>query len=467
MNKDTLRFRSILLIVALIALILVGVGRLYNLQIVKGEEYLRQSESKLTRSVTLKAPRGEILDCNGQTMVTNRTSFMVAFDAVSWRKVEDRANLIWRLIELCNATGQEYQDSLPVSLTQPFSYTYVPEMGSEQEKNMVAYLKKRDWPLDLPAGEFIDYMAERYEIPETYTPEQKRAIVGVRYEMEVCQFSTTIPFVFAEDIEVALATKIQEQNRLFSCVSIVVNPQREYQTKSAAHILGRVGNIYAEEYAELKEKGYRRNDEIGKDGMERYLESWLRGMDGTRTIETTTSGKITNLVSEVAPVSGKECTLTIDSVVQEAAEEALAYIIPKLRREGLTNSRWGGNNAKGGAVVAINVKTGGVLAMASNPTYDLTEFNKNYNAMLKDPLKPMVNRAISGHYPPGSTFKMVTSLAALDTGTISPSSTVVDEGIYTYYKGYQPRCDIFKTYGKTHGSVNVSGALKVSCNYFF
>lgn len=467
MNRESLRGRSVFLAVALAVLMVVGIGRLYNLQIVKGEEYLRQSESKLTRSVTLEAPRGEILDRNGQTLVTNRTTFMVEFDAVSWRQVEDRANLIWKLIELCRANGQEHEDSLPISNAQPFSYTYVFGAGSEQEEDMVAYLKKRKWPLDLPAGEVIDRLAERYEIPETYTPEQKRAIAGVRYEMEVRQFSTTLPFVFAEDIDVALATKIQEQNRLFSCVSITVKPQRQYQTKSAAHILGRVGNIYAEEYAELKEQGYHRNDEIGKDGMERYLEEYLRGMDGTQTIETTTSGKITNMVSEVAPVSGKECTLTIDTAVQTAAEEALAYIIPKLRREGLTNSRWGGNNSKGGAVVAIDVKTGGVLAMASNPTYDLTEFNKNYNAMLKDPLKPMLNRAISGHYPPGSTFKMVTSLAALDAGTINTGSTVVDEGIYTYYKGYQPRCDIYKTYGKTHGSVNVSGAIKVSCNYFF
>ncbi|MBQ3055624.1 MAG: penicillin-binding protein 2 [Oscillospiraceae bacterium] len=467
MNKDTLQVRSILLIVALVALMIVGVGRLYNLQIVKGEEYLRQSESKLTRSVTLEAPRGEILDRNGQTLVTNRTCFMVEFDAVSWRKVEDRANLIWKLIELCRANGQEYQDSLPVSATPPFSYTYAADMGSEQEEEIAAYLKKRDLPPDLSAAELINHMVERYEVPETYTPEQKRAIVGVRYEMELRQFSTTIPFVFAEDIEVALATKIQEQNRLFSCVSITVKPLRQYQTKNAAHILGRVGNIHAEQYQKLKDKGYRRNDEIGQDGMERYLEDWLRGMDGTQTIETTTSGKITNMVSEVAPVSGKECTLTIDSAVQAAAEDALAYIIPKLRREGLTNSHWGGNNSKGGAVVAIDVKTGGVLAMASNPTYDLTEFHENYNAMLQDPLKPMLNRAISGHYPPGSTFKMVTSLAALSSGTITPNTTVVDEGIYTYYKGYQPRCDIFKTYGKTHGSVNVSGAIKVSCNYFF
>lgn len=467
MNKESLLKRSIVLIVILLAALIVWGGRLYNLQIVKGEEYLRQSESKLTRSVTVEAPRGEILDRNGRTMVTNRTSFMVEFDAVSWRKVEDRAYLIWELIALCRANGQEHIDTLPVSPAPPFSYTYVPEAGSEAEKNMVAYLKKRDWAPDLSAEKLIAQMAEYYEVPNTYSDEQKRAIVGVRYEMESRQFSTTTPYVFAEDIEVALATKIQERNRLFSCVSITVQPVRQYQTKSAAHILGRVGNIYAEEYKELKEKGYDRNDQIGKDGMERELEDWLHGLDGMQTIETTTSGKITNMVSEVAPVSGKECSLTIDLAVQEAAEEALAYIIPKLRREGLTNSRWGGNNAKGGAVVAIDVKTGGVLAMASNPTYDLTTFTQNYNAMLKDPLKPMVNKAIAGHYPPGSTFKMVTSLAALEAGTITTHSAIEDKGIYTYYKGYQPKCDIYKTYGKTHGSVNVSGALKVSCNYFF
>lgn len=467
MNKESLQSRSIVLIVLLAVLMLVGIGRLYTLQVVHGEEYLRQSESKLTRSVTVDAPRGEILDRNGRTMVTNRTSFMVEFDAVSWRKVENRAELIWELIALCRANGQEHLDTLPVSAAAPFSYTHVPGSGSEEEKNILAYLEKHDLAPDLSAEDLISAMAERYEVPETYSPEQIRAIVGVRYEMEIRQFSTTTPFVFAEDISVALASKIQERNRLFSCVRITVEPIRQYQTKYAAHLLGRVGNIYAEEYEELKEKGYSRNDQIGKDGMERILEDWLRGLDGMQTIETTTEGRITNVVSEVAPIRGKECTLTIDVAVQEAAEKALAEIIPKLRREGQTNSRWGGNNAKGGAVVAIDVKNGGVLALASNPTYDLTEFNKNYNAMLNDPLKPMVNRAIAGHYPPGSTFKMVTALAALEAGTITTRTAIEDKGIYTYYKGYQPRCDIYKTYGKTHGSVNVSGAIKVSCNYFF
>lgn len=469
MNKESLQLRSILIVAALAITMVIGIGRLYSLQVVHGEEYLRKSESKLTRSVTLSAPRGEILDRSGRTMVSNRTSFMIEFDAVSWRKVESpkRAELIWELIALCNANGQKHIDTLPVSESEPFTYTYVKDGGSEAEKNLSAYIKKRKYDAEISADELISNMAERYEVPDTYSKEQVRAIVGVRYEMETRQFSTTVPFLFAEDIDVALVTKIQERNRLFSCVRITVEPIRQYQTGYAAHLLGRVGNIYAEEYDELKEKGYTRNDQIGKDGMERILEDWLRGMDGTQTIETTTGGRITNVVSEVAPIAGKECTLTIDVAVQEAAERALAEIIPKLRREGQTNPRWGGNNAKGGAVVAIDVKTGGVLALASNPTYDLTQFTENYNAMLKDPLKPMINRAIASYFPPGSTFKPITALAALEAGVVTPYTTIVDKGIYTYYKGYQPRCDIYKTYGKTHGSVNVSDSLKVSCNYYF
>jgi len=183
MNRESLKIRSILLVVLLVLVMAIGIGRLYSLQVVHGEEYLRQSESKLTRSVTLSAPRGEILDRNGRTMVSNRTSFMIEFDAVSWRKVESgtRAELIWELIALCNANGQKHIDTLPVSDTVPFTYTYVKDGGTEAEGNLSAYIKKRKYDAEISADDLISNMAERYEVPETYTKEQVRAIVGVRY----------------------------------------------------------------------------------------------------------------------------------------------------------------------------------------------------------------------------------------------------------------------------------------------
>ena len=467
MKEISLRSRTIALLVLVVACLLVWFGRLYNLQIVHGADYLRQSENKLTRSLTIKAPRGELLDRFGRPLVVNRTSFAIQFDAIAWRKVEDKSKLIDTLIKLCNQSGQAHIDTLPVSATEPFVYTYVPNAGSQDERNTVKYLKDNDWDPATSAPDLITQMREEYDIPNSYTPAQARAIIGVRYEMDVRRFSSSTPFLFAQDIDVTLATRIEEQRRSFSCISIAVEPIREYETTGAAHILGRIGQIYAEEYETLKPKGYRMDDVVGKDGMERVLEEILRGKDGTKTIETNTTGKITNMVNEIAPVGGKNCLLTLDLQVQAAAEKALAELVPRLREEGKTNSRWGGADAKGAALVVIDVRTGAILASASYPTFSQIDYSKNYSAMLKDPLKPMLNRAISGLYPPGSTFKMVTALAALESGTITRNTQIEDKGVYTYYKGYRPQCDIYKTYHKTHGWVNVIKALQVSCNYFF
>lgn len=467
MKSVSLRGRTAALLVLALVCLLVWVVRLYQLQIRDGADYLRQSENKLTRTLPVKAPRGELLDRYGRPLVTNRTSFAIQFNAVNWRAVDDKAGLIDALIKLCDAAGQPHIDTLPVSADEPFVYTYEPNAGSQDERNTVKYLEENDWDPSTSAPELIAKMREAYEIPESYTPAQARAVVGVRYEMDVRRFSSATPFLFAQDIDVTLATRIEEQRRTLPCVSIAVESVREYQTTAAAHVLGRTGQIYADEFESLKAQGYRMDDMVGKDGMERVLESILRGQDGTETIETNTTGKITSKVSSVAPVSGKNCVLTLDLPVQAAAEQALAELIPRLREEGKTNSRWGGEDAKGAALVALDVRTGGVLACASYPTFSLPDYSKNYQSMLDDPLKPMFNRAISGLYPPGSTFKMVTALAALESGAITRSTQIEDKGIYTFYKGYQPQCDIYKTYHRTHGMVDVVAALKVSCNYFF
>ena len=221
-------------------------------------------------------------------------------------------------------------------------------------------------------------------------------------------------------------------------------------------------------YPELKKLGYKQTDLVGKDGIEKAYESHLRGIDGSKTTETTVTGKTTTVLYEEPPVLGKNCVLTIDLKMQEAAEAALAETVPRLRREGATNSRWGGADAKGAAVVAIDVKTGGLLVSASYPTYDISQYSKNYNAMKNDKNLPMFNRAIQGAYPPGSTFKMITAVAGLEENIIEPKEKMLTTGKYMYYApSTTPMCDIFRQYGKTHGEIDVAEAIKVSCNYFF
>ncbi len=443
------------------------VGRLYFLQIVSGEEYLERSTKRTSRTVTIVAPRGEILDRFGRPLVTNRMSFSVAFDSFSWQS-EKREEVLQTLITLFTESGNEYTDTLPVSMTAPFSYTYAVGGGTTDEKAVVEFLKDREWESDMSAQKLIDKMAERYELKTKDNPELLRRLCGVCYEMEVRGFSKTQPYTFARDVDRELVTRIKEHSRNLPGVIINVEPIREYRTQAAAHLLGRVDIIYREEYAELKKKGYKMTDLVGKDGIEKAYEHWLRGIDGSQTTETTNTGKVTSVLYETPPVLGKNCVLTIDLKMQEAAEKSLAALVPRLREEGKTNSRWGGEDAKGAALVAIEVKTGGILACASYPTFDITEYKKNYTELSKDPYLPMFNRAIGGLFPPGSTFKMITSVAALEDGIIKPDEKMLTQGKYMYYApSTTPMCDIFRQYGKTHGSINVSEALKVSCNYFF
>lgn len=449
-----------------IAAAVIFVGRLYFLQIVSGEEYLERSAKRTSRTVTVTAPRGEILDRFGRPLVTNRMSFSLVFDATTWDKSR-REEVIGELISLCDGAGQEYTDTLPVTKTAPFSYTYTAGEGESDEKTVAEYLENRKWEADTSADEFITLLAERYEL-KSHNKETLRKVCGVIFEMEMRGFSKSSPYVFARDVERNLITKIKERSRSLPGVMIEVEPIREYKTKAAAHILGRVDIIYREEYAELKKLGYKQTDLVGKDGIEKAYESYLRGIDGSKTTETTVTGKTTTVLYEEPPILGKNCVLTIDLKMQEAAEAALAETVPRLRREGATNSRWGGADAKGAAVVAIDIKTGGVLVSASYPTYDISQYRKNYTAMSKDKYLPMFNRAVQGAYPPGSTFKMITAVASLEENIVRPEEKMLTTGKYMYYApSTTPMCDIFRQYGKTHGNIDVSEAIKVSCNYFF
>lgn len=449
-----------------IAFAVIFIGRLYFLQAVKGEEYLERSAKRTSRTLTVTAPRGEILDRFGRPLVTNRMSFSLVFDATTWDKSR-REEVLGHLISLCEGAGQEYIDTFPVTKAAPFLYTYTIGENSADERAVKDYLKARKWDENTTPDEFLTLLAERYDI-KTSDRVLLRKLCGVIFEMETRGFSKSSPYTFARDVDRNLITKIKEQSRSLPGVMVEVEPIREYKTTAAAHILGRVGIIYREEYPELKKLGYKQTDLVGKDGIEKAYESYLRGIDGSKTTETTVTGKTTTVLYEEAPVLGKNCVLTIDLKMQEAAEAALAETVPRLRREGLTNSRWGGADAKGAAVVAIDVKTGGLLVSASYPTYDISQYSKNYNAMKNDKYLPMFNRAIQGAYPPGSTFKMITAAAGLEENIIEPKEKMLTTGKYMYYApSTTPMCDIFRQYGKTHGEIDVSEAIKVSCNYFF
>lgn len=459
--------------------------RLVDLQIVNGAAYRQEAERKILRTYEQPASRGEILDCYGRPLVSNALGFSITFDYYSWdSKLQN--DVILQICAITDAAGLTHADSLPVTTTAPFAYTFASQEEAAAQ-DLISYFEdnEKNWRIpieDAPedaaeedkyivrtldntsAEELMDLLRDRYDIPASYTDEEARKVAGVRYEMRQQEFSSyNNLFTFASDVSVETVSLVEERSSELPGVTISVDDVRQYDTTYAAHVLGRVGKIYREEYEELRSQGYSLNDTLGKDGLEKAYESYLRGTDGTRAVQTNLDGDVTGIIEVEEPKPGNNVITTIDLDLQAVAEESLASTIADISQKS------NGRDVEGGAVVVLDVDTAGILACASYPTYNLATYNADYNDLLDNPLKPLFNRAIAGAYPTGSTFKPVTALAALESGTITPSTKIRDEGVYTYYasSGYTPACWLWNDRRGTHGTLDVSGALKYSCNYFF
>lgn len=442
---------------------------LYDMQVEAAEKREDDSIVKVatsTYSTTLPATRGEILDRYGNPLVSNEQVFSIRFNRSNW-KTSNQSEVILSLLNLIKSKGTIYQDSLPIS-NAPFSYTLRAGSDIAARKDFDRYLEKNEWDPDLKASEVIALMSEKYHLSEEYSNAERRAILGLLYDMEIAEFSVYNPFVFLQDVDMEIITAIRERSYLYSGVEIVTESSRVYKTDVGAHILGRVGKIYKEEYEELASQNYSMNAIVGKDGAEKAFESYLRGIDGSIKTKIDAFNNTVEVVSQKDPKAGYNVVLTIDERIQAATEEALASRIEEIKLLSEDNPEDYPEDIAGGAAVMMKVDTAEVLAMASYPDYNLATFSEDYNDLLENELTPMVNRVIGGTYPIGSVFKMVTAVAALEEGLITPNTIITDLGIYTKYKSFQPQCWIYRQNNHaTHGALNVSMALRDSCNYFF
>lgn len=479
------RVRSI--VGVLVILILLFAWVLYDLQYVHGADYLAQSRRKIAKTETVEAARGEILDRYGRVLVTNRESYNVSLDTSF---MEDANATLTKLLDICRTQGVTWADTLPISAEAPFVFTF-DTASSGAISNLYALAESLKWTDTLPAREeadairsaaqegegvsypsadaFLDKLRAYYEIDPLLPDGEARALMGVRYELTLRSREITYTaYVFAQDVQMPFIVTVKEAD--LPGVSIDTTTVREYNTAYAAHLLGRVGLMNSDEWNNVYQAlNYPYNATVGKEGVELAFESYLHGTPGKRNIETNDQGKVVSgddnwVVNQttgetLAPDPGDNVILTLDIKLQEAVERALATGIEGLKSE----------DTQGGAAVVIDVRDGGVLAMASYPTFDLTTYTQNYNTLLADPLNPLLNRATQQVYPPGSTFKMVTAIGALEEGIIEPDTEILDTGRYLYYDDYQPQCWIYRDSGgrSTHGSENVSDAIKDSCNVFF
>jgi len=458
-----------LVILSLTAIFMVS---LYRLQIIDGAAYYEQAQNSIVTTNTVVAARGNILDRYGRVLVSNSVCNNLLINAEELFEQPDPNAVILELVQAVKDSGNTYTDTLPITGAAPFEY--VSDMTDLQKTRLEAYLAANKLPSATTAVELMAFFRDAFNIDNNYTSEQMRIVAGVRYEIKIRYVINTSDYVFAEDVSIDLITKLMENNVPgFTVQSSYI---RDYNTDYAAHLLGYVGMMNEKESKEYQNEGYPLNAMVGKDGAEKAFESYLHGTDGTAVVTTTRGGTVISTKYTKEPVPGNQVYLTIDLGLQEAAEISLNnFISENNKQREIDNAALAAQgNTKdvkdmitGGAVVAINVKTGEPLCVASAPTFNLGTLMQDYSALQKDESAPLYNRALNGTYAPGSTFKPVTAIAALNEGIVTTATTFYDKGIFTKYadKGYSPTCWIYP-HG-SHGDVNVAKAIEVSCNYYF
>ena len=451
--------------------------KLYDQQIIETGGNI--DNTKYFTTVTrVKAARGEILDCNGNVLVSNRASYDLVFNHYVTLSAKGTNDYLLSLVKLCREMDIEYNDHFPVTKDAPYTYT-LSEFNTTWQSYFQRYLPEIGGGLDsdITASLLMKKLRTIYKIPAEWPEADARAVIGMRYELALRGVVSSLPcYVFLEDVQNDVLSAILELN--IPGLNTEASTVREYNTKYAAHILGYVGAMDGEQweyYKNLEDQTYEMDALVGQAGFELAFEKYLHGTDGWRVDEYYADGTLKQQYYrkvdgvEQKPISGKNVEVTIDLNLQRAAEDSMENLITTLRASAVDGQKVDGSDVEGGAVVVMDVKTGGVLACASYPTYDLSTYFENFDELKDAEGAPMFNRALMATYPPGSTYKMVMAIAGVHDGYISASSTIKTEGKYMKYaeSDFTPSCLAWSMNGGTHGTIDVTVALQKSCNYFF
>ena len=468
-RKTAIRRMRVLVVAACILMLLYGL-RLIFLQLVNGDDFKSQATNTTDYKFTVTAARGDIVDSRGERIATSVTGYNVVLNKLLMGD-EDLDGMLQKIVELLRANGESWNDTLLIS--QPDAagnYTFTAEEGSTKDQKALAAMKDN---LGLQqyatANDVMEKLVEDYDLA-SFPLSWQRTLGGIHYEMQLQAFSNVNNFIMAENVSEATVATIKEHSLSLPGVEIVETSTRSYEQSTVLpHVLGRVGKITAEKWKvtdengqttyPLREKGYNMNDIIGISGLESAYEDELRGKDGVETITRNSDGVIVDTALTTVPEPGHTVQLTIDSRFQKAVDKALAENIDMINRVYNTGSM----KAAAGAAVVLDVKDGSVLAASNYPSFDQNLYATQYSEYSADESLPLFNRALQGLYTPGSTFKPAVAVAALDSGLINQYSTVFCNGVYTFYKGYSPRC----TRHGHSGNIDVVTAIKWSCNIFF
>ena len=473
MNQDERKtaVRRMMLLIAAAAVIIGLYGfRLIFLQLVNGDSFTAQATNTTDYKFTVTAARGDIVDSKGERIASSTTGYSVVLNKLLMGD-EDLDTMLQKIVGLLGKNGESWNDSLLIG--QPdaaghYEFTAASDNAAEQ-KALAAMKDNLGLQQYATADDVMEKLVEDYDLAD-FSLYWQRVLSGIHYEMQLQAFSNVNNFVMAENVSEATVATIKENSLSLPGVEIVETSTRSYEQGTVLpHVLGRVGKITAEKWKvtdengqvtyPLKEKGYNMNDIIGISGLESAYEGQLRGKDGVETITRNSDGVIVNTALTTVPEPGHTVQLTIDSEFQKAVDQALAKNV-----EWIKNTYADSKQANAGAVVVIDVKTGGVLAASNYPSFDQNLYAAQYSEYSADENMPLFNRALQGLYTPGSTYKPSVAVAGLDTGLLNRNSTVNCTRVYTYYKDYRPRC---AQHGHGNGPIDVVNAIKWSCNIFF
>ena len=444
--------------------------RLIFLQLVNGDSFKAKATTTTDYKFTVTAARGNIVDSTGKRIATTSTGYNVVLNKLQMGD-QDLDTMLQQIVELLRKNDEKWLDTLLISEPDAAgNYTFTDSADSTSDQKTLADMKET---LGLQqyatANDVMEMLVEKNHL-ESFSLPWQRVLAGIHYEMDRQAFSNVNNFVMAENVSQVTVATIKEHSLTLPGVEIVETSTRSYeQGDILPAVLGRVGKITAEKWKvtdengqvtyPLKEKGYNMNDVIGISGLESVYEDELRGKDGVETITRNSDGVIVDTKITTVPEPGHTVQLTINSDFQRAVDKALANNIDMINRVYNT----GDMKAAAGAAVVLDVKDGSVLAASNYPSFDQNLYATNYSEYSADPSLPLFNRALQGLYTPGSTFKPAVAVAALDSGLINQYSTVFCNGVYTFYKGYSPRC----TRHGHSGNIDVVTAIKWSCNVFF
>ena len=429
--------------------------RLVDWQIINYEEYKFRANSSNIYFVKTSAIRGEIVDRDGVGLAVNETGYKIMIDRLTLEKGTENC-LILQSVNLLKRLGNEWVDILPIEALKD-GYKFKDGGEKTTEKNIKDLKERFKFGEDATAEQCIKKLIEKYKA-EDLTKEEQMIICSVRLGMEKIEGhnAKAIPYVICENANAETVSVLSEFSSKMKGIKIHTTLTRKYINGGLApHLVGYTGAMSSEEYEKRKDT-YAMDEKIGKTGIEQAMEEHLRGKSGKRMIQMDYSGNIVDVLDKESTDPGNTVVLSLSAKLQEAANKSL--------KENVERAHGVSKDCVGGGVVVLDVRDFSVLAASTYPTFDLVKFMEDksyYSELYKDKSVPLLNRAFSGAFAPGSIYKPLVACAALQTGKLKFDEKIHCNGGFSRFIGYRLHCM------GVHGGISVVDALCKSCNTFF